>query len=363
MRVIISAGGTGGHIYPAISILNKIKEKEPSSEILYIGTTDRMESTIIPKLGIHYESIEMEGLNRKNILRNIIVLKKYLQASKKCENIIKEFKPDVVVGVGGYVTAPVIKKAHKLNIKTVIHEQNSIPGITNKSLSKIADKILISMPKSIKYFDEDKTVYTGNPRSEEVMSAKPVSKSSLGLSIYKELVVIVMGSLGSATITEEEFKMLESFSDKKYEVLLITGEKYFKEYENRNIKTPENVKVVPFLDNLISVLKTATLIVSRAGASTIAEITAIGLPAILVPSPYVTNNHQYKNALELAEKGACVILEEKDFNKEHLIPLIDKMLDNSGMLRDMSLKSKSLSLPDSAEKIYNEISKLVRTDN
>ena len=363
MRVIISAGGTGGHIYPAISILNKIKEKEPSSEILYIGTTDRMESTIIPKLGINYASLEMEGLNRKNIFRNVIVLKKYLASTKKCEKIIKEFKPDVVIGVGGYVTAPVIKTAHKLNIKTVIHEQNSIPGVTNKSLSKIVDKILISMPKSIKYFDEDKTVYTGNPRSEEVMKAKPITKSSLGLSIYKELVVIVMGSLGSATITEEEFKMLESFSDKKYEVLLITGEKYFKEYEERNIIAPKNVKVVPFLDNLISILKTATLIVSRAGASTIAEITAIGLPAILVPSPYVTNNHQYKNALELEEKGACVILEEKDFNKEHLIPLIDKMLDSSGKLRDMSLKSKSLSLPDSAEKIYNEISKLVRTDN
>lgn len=360
MKVIISAGGTGGHIYPALAIINKIKAMESNSEILYIGTTDRMEAKLIPEKNIPFIGLEMEGINRKNIFKNIIVLKKYLSAIKKVKKEIKKFNPDIVIGVGGYVTAPVIKAAKSLNYKTLIHEQNSIPGLSNEQLSKIVDKVLISLPDTINYFPKEKTVYTGNPRSEEIATIQKATKKEFGLSENKKLVVIVMGSLGSATINKKELELIEEFKDKKYEVMLITGEKYFNDY--KNIDIPPNVKVVPFLNNLINLLKISDLIISRAGASTIAEITAIGLPSILVPSPFVTNNHQLKNAQELEKKGAALILEEKDFNKENLIKLIDKVLLDNKLYQKMALSSKKLGVTDSATRVYNEIKKLVEDD-
>lgn len=360
MRVIICAGGTGGHIYPALAIINKIKKINPNSEILYIGTTDRMEATIIPKKNINYVGLEMEGLNRKNLLKNISVLKKYIKAYNKAKKIIKEYNPQVVIGVGGYITAPVIKAAHSLNIKTVIHEQNSYPGVTNINLAKIADKVLVSLKGSINYFPKDKTVYTGNPRSEEIALIKKTTKKELGFN-NKKLVVIVMGSLGSTTMTKKLKDLIKDFDGKNYNVLLITGNNYYDEY--KNIDIPKNVLVKPFMDNLISVLKDTDLIISRAGASTISEITAIGLPAILVPSPYVTNNHQYKNAKELEDNNAAVILEEKDFSKENLIDLIDKTINDDNKLKTMSTNSKKMGVTDSATRVYNEIDKLVRDDN
>ncbi len=360
MRVIIVAGGTGGHIYPALAIINKIKNMEPNSEFLYIGTTDRMEHELIPKKNIPYIGIEMQGLNRKNILKNISVLNKYINAKRKAKKIIKEFNPDVVIGVGGYITSPVLNAAHSLKYKTVIHEQNSYPGISNLSLAKKVDKILVSLPDTINYFPKEKTVYTGNPRSEEIILIKEAKKSELQLTPTKKLVVIVMGSLGSATVNEKLLELVPKFSDKKYEVLLVTGENYYDDYKNINV--PKNVKIVPFLSNLINILKVADLIISRAGATTIAEITAIGLPSILVPSPYVTNNHQLKNARELEKNGACLVLEEKDFNSDNILNLIDKILNNADFYKKMSIASKKMGVTDSASKVYNEIIKLVKGD-
>ncbi|MBP3841384.1 MAG: undecaprenyldiphospho-muramoylpentapeptide beta-N-acetylglucosaminyltransferase [Bacilli bacterium] len=357
MKVIISAGGTGGHIYPALAIINKIKEKEPNSKFLYIGTTDRMEKDLIPSLGINYVGVEMKGLDRKNPLNNIKIISMYNKAKKKISEEIKKFNPDIVIGVGGYITVPVILSAHKLKYKTVIHEQNSIPGMSNKFLSKYVNKVLLSLPGSSEYFKKDKTVYTGNPRSEEIISIKEADKKELGLKENKKLVVIVMGSLGSATINEKEKEMVNDFKEKNYEVLLITGEKYYNDYSKMSI--PENVKVYPFLKNFINVLKKADLIVTRAGASTIAEITAIGLPSILVPSPYVTNNHQYKNVKELEEKGCSKILEEKDFCSKNLIPMIDKLLEDEKEYEKMKNSAKKLGVENSATKVYNEIKKVV----
>ena len=297
MRVVISAGGTGGHIYPALAIINKIKDLEPDSEFLYIGTTDRMEAKLIPELGINYVGVEMMGLDRKHLLNNFKVLWLYKKAKDKVRKYLNDFNPDVVVGVGGYITAPVIEVAAKLGYKTVIHEQNSIPGVSNKKLSNTVDKVLVSLPDSINHFPKNKVVYTGNPRSEEIVSIKPADVKEFGFSKDKKIVVIVMGSLGSATINSVELEMVPFFKDKNYQVLLITGERYFNDY--KDIDIPNNVKVVPFLKNFINVLKSSDLIVSRAGASTISEVTAIGIPSILVPSPYVTNNHHLKNAKEL----------------------------------------------------------------
>lgn len=357
MRVVISAGGTGGHIYPALAIINKIKDLEPNSEFLYIGTTDRMEKDLIPELGIPYVGIPMTGLNRKHLIDNVRVFRMYRKAIREAKKEIIKFNPDVVVGVGGYITAPVILAAHKAGYKTIIHEQNSIPGVSNKHLEKKVDKILVSLPKTVEYFDKNKTVYTGNPRSEEIVEIKPIDKKELGLSDKKKLVVIVMGSLGSATINAKELEIVPEFEEKDYEVILITGERYFNDY--KEIKIPSNVKVVPFLKNLINVLKKTDLIVSRAGASTIAEITAIGLPSILVPSPFVTNNHQFKNAKELEDAGACKILEEKDFDKDNLISMIDEILSNEKEYENMKACTKKLGVVDSATKVYNEIKKVV----
>lgn len=357
MRAIICAGGTGGHIYPALAILNKIKEKESLSEILYIGTTDRMESELIPKLGIKFVGIEMTGLDRKNLFKNIAVFFKYKKAIKEAKKIIKEFNPDIVIGVGGYITAPVIIAAHKLKCKIVIHEQNSIPGVSNKLISKYADRICVSLPDTVSYFDSKKVIYTGNPRSEEVISVAPADKKSYGLIDSKKLVLIVMGSLGSTTMTKKIKELIPAFNIKDYQVIVVTGNNYYKFFNKMNL--PKNVAIVPFLDNFINLLKKTDLIISRAGASTISEITAIGLPAILVPSPYVTNNHQYKNALALEKRGACKLVKEEEFSISTIIPAIDNILNNDTNYFKMKNASERLGVRDSATKIYNEIKKVI----
>jgi len=355
MKVIISAGGTGGHIYPALSIINKIKEKCPNSKFLYIGTTDRMKSVIIPKENIPYVGVEMSGLS-KNIKKSVKSIKLLIKSIKKIKKEIKKFNPDIVIGVGGYITFPVIYSAKKLGYKTLIHEQNSIPGKSNKMLVKYTDKIAVSLPGSLKYFPKEKTYYTGNPRSSEVVEVKPIKKEELGLSNDKKLVLIVMGSLGSMTINKELKNIVLEFKNKDYEVLLVTGKNYYDDFKNINIK---NVKIVPFLNNMLNVLKICDLIVTRAGASTIAEITAIGLPSILVPSPYVANNHQYYNAMELVNAKSSLLLEEKDFNSINLLKNIDLVLNDKKLYKDMQLNSLKLGKKDSSDLICHLILELV----
>lgn len=359
MKIIVSAGGTGGHIYPALAIIHKIKEKEPNSKILYIGTNDRMESTIIPNEGIPYFGIDMKGINRKNILKNISVLKQYSKNILILKKKIKDFNPDVVIGVGGYVTAPVIYSAKKLGYKTFIHEQNSIPGLSNKFLAHYADKIGVSLPDSINNFPKTKVVFTGNPRSEEVLLGKTISKKELGLSLTnnKKLVLIVMGSLGSTTMNRKLKETLPLFKDKEYEVVFVTGKNYYDEYSK--IKLPTNVRLVAYLDNMQQVLKNTDLIVSRAGASSIAEITVLGIPSILIPSPYVTHNHQLKNAKSLEKNNATIIIEEAKYDKKVLVKTIDSILNNKEYYNKLSINTKKLGVTNSASKIYEILRELI----
>ena len=363
MKVIVTAGGTGGHIYPALAIINKIKEKEPDSEFLYIGTKDRMEKDIVPKYNIPYLGIEMKGLNRRNPFKNFGVISKTLKNVKYLRKEIKKFNPDVVIGVAGYVTAPVIYAAKKEGYKTFIHEQNSIPGVSNKFLSKYADKIGISLESSREYFPKNKTIFTGNPRSEEVVSSKKVSKDKLGLDLTKnkQLVLIVMGSLGSTTMNKKLKDTLPLFKDKDYEVVFVTGKNYYDEY--KKIKVSNNVKIVAYLDNMIDVLNNTDLIVSRAGASSIAEITALGLPSILIPSPYVTHNHQYKNAKVLEDNKACVIIEEDSFDSNTLVSKIDEILGNKELIKSLSENTSKLGVKDSATQIYKVLREMIDGDN
>lgn len=360
MKVVITAGGTGGHIFPALALISKLKEKDKNVEILYIGTTNRMEKDIIPKEGIPYIGIEMKGLNRKNIFKNIDVMKTYLKAVSKAKAELTKFKPDIVIGFGGYISAPVIYAAHKLKIKTIIHEQNSIPGVSNKFLSRYVDKVLVSFKESIKDFPNDKTIYTGNPRSEQIKDIEKIDKTTLDFKKDKALIIIVMGSLGSLTMTKKLKETLPLFKNKDYQVLLITGKDYYDEY--KDIKLSSNVKLVPFVDNLLGLMKDADLIVTRSGASTIAEITSIGLPAIMVPSPYVTNNHQYVNAKSLEDDGACIILKEEDFDKNSLVDLLDKTINDKKKLNSMRSALLKRGVTDSATRIYEEIIKLVRDE-
>ena len=229
MRVIVTAGGTGGHIYPALAVINKIKEMDKNSEFLYIGTHNRMEKDIIPKYNIPFETIEIYGFNRKNILKNFKVLKCLINSKKKCKKIIKEFKPDIVIGFGGYVTAPVLSVAHRLGYKTMIHEQNSIPGMSNKYLMKKVDMICVSLKSSLDAFPKDKVIFTGNPCGEDAIKKPAMEKNKFGLSNNKKLVLIVMGSLGASTVNDYIVGIKDKFGTKNYEVLFVTGKK---DYEN-----------------------------------------------------------------------------------------------------------------------------------
>lgn len=357
MRVVISAGGTGGHIYPALAIINKIKEKEPNSEFLYIGTHNRMEKDIVPKYGIPFKSIEIYGFNRKNLFKNFKTIKCLLTAKSKCKKIIKEFNPDIVIGVGGYVTVPVIMAANSLKIKTMIHEQNSIAGKANLFLSKYVSKIAVSFKSSMKEFPSDKVIFTGNPCSEDAIKKDAMDKKELGLSKNKKLVLFVMGSLGSSKVNEFLIKTMPLFDKKDYEVLYVTGKQGYDEIIKN--KFPNNVKVVPYVENMTRIMKKTDLIVTRSGASTLSEIIALKTPSILIPSPYVPNNHQYVNAMDLVNIDAAILMEEKDLDSKKLVSIIDESLKDDKKLNKMKTNLEKLDIKESATVIYNNIKKLI----
>ncbi len=357
MRVIISAGGTGGHIYPALAIINKIKEREPNSEFLYIGTHDRMEKDIVPNKGIPFEMIKIYGFDRHHLLRNVKVMYHLLHSRKKCKKLIKDFKPDVVIGVGGYVTVPVISVAHHLGYRTFIHEQNSIPGKANLYLAKIVDKIGISMKSSETYFPKNKVIFTGNPCSEDAIKKEAMDKTKLGLNPHKKLVLMVMGSLGASTVNEVIVSSLPRFSKESYEIVFVTGKG---DYEKiASLKFPSNVKVVPYIDGMTGLMKKTDLMVTRAGASTLSEIIALGVPSILIPSPYVPNNHQYLNAMDLVNANAADIIEEKNLNTDILVSKINDLLYDHTRLTMMRDNLKTLGVNNSAEIIYDALQDLI----
>ena len=360
MRVIISAGGTGGHIFPALAIINKIKEEEPKSEFLYIGTHNRMEKDLIPEMKIPYEPIEVTGFEGKNVLDKVKAIINLFKAKKKCLKIIKDFNPDVVIGAGGYVTAPVIWAAKSLGLKTFIHEQNSVIGKSNKFLSRYADKIGVSFESTLELFPKDKVVLTGNPCGEKALSTPKISKKEFGLEEDKKLVLIVMGSLGSKTINEKMSEYIYGFRNKDYQVIFVTGNDYYEKLKNKMF--PKNVKVVPFIKDMPGIMKNTDLIVSRAGASTMSEIMALGIPTIFIPSPYVTNNHQYKNAMDLVNKEAALIIEEKDLTKANIIRMIDDTIENEEKYNKLKNNIKKLGIKDSSSRIYNILKEMILDD-
>lgn len=363
MRIVVSGGGTGGHIYPALALIREIKKQDASTEFLYIGSDQGLESKIVSREQIPFKSIHITGFKRKLSFENVKTIVRFLKGVKASKKILKEFKADVVIGTGGYVCGPVVYAAAKLSIPTIIHEQNSVPGLTNKFLSRYVNKIAICFHEAKEFFPEDKVVFTGNPRATEVLGQDGIrGRLSVGLSMKIPVVLIVGGSRGARPINEAVIKSLSEFGSKPYQVLYVTGDAHFEEVQKEVdlVGNPANVIIKPFIHNMPEVLAGIDLSVARAGATTLAELTSLGIPSILIPSPYVTNNHQEKNARSLSSRGASYLLLEKDLTGKKLVEHIDHILMDENKLNSMKRSAKELGVPDAAKRLYQVMEELVK---
>ncbi|GFN30395.1 undecaprenyldiphospho-muramoylpentapeptide beta-N-acetylglucosaminyltransferase [Paenibacillus xylaniclasticus] len=364
MRIVLTGGGTGGHIYPAVAVGRQAQE-ESGAELLYIGTTKGLESRIVPKMGIPFEAVEITGFKRKLSLDNFKTVLRFLKGVKKAKRLLREFKPDAVVGTGGYVCGPVVYAAAKLGIPTLIHEQNVIPGLTNQFLARYADCVAVSFPDSKRYFKRAKrTVYAGNPCATNVMRADASKgRTSLELSGAKQIVLVFGGSRGAKAINEAMYAMAPSL-DRLTGVhfVFVSGEIYYEDALARVKPLPAykngQLHIVPYLHNMPDVLAASSLVVCRAGASTIAEMTALGIPSILIPSPNVTNNHQEANARSLVDAGAARMILERELSGERLLDTIRTMLLDEKQLAETGQAAAKLGMPDAAVTIVNELRRL-----
>lgn len=361
MRIVVSGGGTGGHIYPALALIREIHKENKNAEFLYIGTEAGLESSIVKRENIPFKSIHITGFKRKLSFDNVKTIYRFVKGVSDSKKILKEFKPDVVIGTGGYVCGPVVYAAAKMKIPTIIHEQNSVPGLTNKFLSRYVNKIAICFEEAREYFPDKNVIFTGNPRASEVMGQDGIhGRISTGLKTNMPAVLVFGGSRGARPINEAIIKALSQFREKPYQILYVTGDAHFEEVQKEValVGNPENVIIKPFIHNMPEVLAGIDLTVARAGATTLAELTSLGIPSILIPSPYVTNNHQEKNARSLSDQGAAILLIEKDLNSKRLVEEIDAILLDKNKLNDMKNKAKKLGVPDSAQRLYTVMKKL-----
>ncbi|WP_110932175.1 undecaprenyldiphospho-muramoylpentapeptide beta-N-acetylglucosaminyltransferase [Paenibacillus bouchesdurhonensis] len=367
MRVVLSGGGTGGHIYPALAIANQCGAEYPDSEFLYIGGERGLESSLVPKENIPFKAINITGFRRKLSFDNVKTIVRFMKGVQTSKRLLREFKPDVVIGTGGYVCGPVVYAAAKLGIPSIIHEQNAVPGLTNRFLSKYVSTVAVSFEGSGASFPAAKKIlYTGNPRATTVFEAdKNKGYASLGLPQGSPIVLVVGGSRGAKAINEAMIDMAPSIGRLGHvSFIYVTGESY---YENTKTaiaaklgEMPRNLQVLPYVHNMPEVLACTSLIVNRAGASFLAEITALGIPSILIPSPNVTNNHQEKNARSLEKSGAAEVIVEPDLTGSSLFAAVERILTESSLHRSMSTAAKQLGKPESAHVIVEEMRRLVR---
>jgi len=361
MKILLSGGGTGGHIYPALALIKEIKKMDPSVDFLYIGTEKGLESTLVKREKVPFKTIEITGFKRKISFENIKTITRFITGVRKSKRYIREFKPDVVIGTGGYVCGPVVYAAAKLGIPTIIHEQNSVPGLTNKFLSRYVNKVAVCFDEARIYFPAEKVILTGNPRASEVLGQDGLKGMvSVGLQPGKKSVLIVGGSRGARPINDAFLQVLDEIEKKDYQVLYVTGEVHYQKVLDKvkEVGNPSNVIIKPFVHNMPEVLAGVDLIVARAGATTLAEITALGIPSILIPSPYVTNNHQEKNARTLSDKNAAILRLEKEFNGQQLIKDVDSVLLDSHRLQEMKNAATEIGIPDAAKRLYKVIKDL-----
>ena len=363
LRVIVSGGGTGGHIFPAVSIANAIKAEYPDAEILFVGAEGRMEMQRVPAAGYKIIGLPIAGFDRKNLLKNVVVLYKIAKSQWKARKIIKEFRPHVVVGVGGYASGPTLKTAGQMGIPTLIQEQNSYAGVTNKLLAKSAKKICVAYDGMERFFPAEKIIKTGNPVRQNLLDAK-VTKAeateSFGLDPKKRTVLVIGGSLGARTVNESILQHIEDIREAKdVQFIWQTGKYYSEEIHMALAKEDpvQNMKVTDFISNMDNAYAAADLVISRAGASSISELCLLKKPWILVPSPNVAEDHQTKNALALSTKGAAIFVKDSDARNE-LIPLALKTVVDDAQLASLSENVGKLAYHDSAKKIADEVVKL-----
>jgi len=363
MKAVISGGGTGGHIYPALSIAEKIMENENDSSILYIGTREGLESRIVPEKGYEFKTVQVRGFQRKLSLENAKRVALFMKGLAQSLAIIKRNKPDVVIGTGGYVCGPVVLAGALLGIPTLIHEQNAFPGITNKFLSRFADRVLISFDDSRRFFTKSKSVVlTGNPVRGEIKSASMAqAREKLGIPEGKKMVLSVGGSGGSGTINAAMKSVIPALAAKDYAFVHATGRLHYDEFMEglRGIELKDYQVVTDYIDNMADILAASDLVICSAGAITISEITCLGKPSIVIPKAYTAENHQEYNARSVKKSGAGEMILEKDLNGDTLLKAVFSILSDEKLLESMSQNSIRISNPHASDTIYEQIKSLM----
>ena len=374
MRAIIAAAGTGGHINPGIAIANKIKEKETNSEIIFIGTGRGLEKDLVPRAGYDLKTIDAYGIERKITIQNLKNLYATYKSINKAKEILKEFKPDVLIGTGGYICVPTVLAAKKLGIPVVLHESNAFPGIAVKLFKKKADKILVGFKDAKERLDNrENVVVTGNPIKIKKINFSKDEKNKIikeaGLNNNKPIVLVFGGSQGAKSINQSLIEIIVNKKNKDYQIMWAAGPEQYKEIKDKleeiniDINNIENVKIVPYIYNMEEIMNIADLVVCRSGAMTITEISVVGKPAIFIPFPYATENHQEYNARVLEGVGAAKIILNKDLNSEILGNTINEIVNDKSIIETMSKNANKVAMQNVEENIYKEIKKVINNRN
>ncbi len=363
MRVLLSGGGTAGHINPALAIAEKIKAEMPDSVIAFVGTPQGMENRLVKKAGYDIYHVDVKGFQRKLTLKNVSTAWKALVSPIRAGKIIKDFRPDIVIGTGGYVSWPVVKAAASRKIPTLIHEQNAQAGVTTRMLSGIVDKVMISFEATrgqLKAKPEN-VILTGNPVRPELFSLKKEEERQRLSISDKPYIVSCGGSLGARAINDNMLSLIKSGALDGIQITHAVGSYEWKrrEEEIKSLETPDGCEVVEYIYDMPSRMCASDLVVCRAGAITLAELAVLGKPAILIPSPYVTDNHQYKNAKVVENEGGAVVIEEKDLNPETLKQAINELLSDCDRLSQMQKRARSLAINDTHDRIFEAVKELV----
>ncbi|CCO08725.1 undecaprenyldiphospho-muramoylpentapeptide beta-N-acetylglucosaminyltransferase [Desulforamulus hydrothermalis] len=368
MRAILTGGGTGGHIYPALAIARGLQQHFPRTEILYVGTNRGLEADIVPKAHFPFQAITVSGLARKISLANLQVLWQAWQGYREAGRIIKKFQPDIVIGTGGYVCGPVVMAAARLGIPTLIHEQNALPGITNRILSRFVDLVAVTFEDSRRYFSGKARVkLTGLPIRPEILQARrSEALGSLNLSREKLTLLVFGGSRGARKINQAMIEVIKRYGNHpQVQVLHATGQAGYREFlqelSSQSIVLDKYVNIIvkPYLYNMHEALAAADLVVSRAGAATLAELTALGLPAILIPYPYAAENHQEYNARALADRGAAVLIKDAELTGRRLVESIDAVINRPDKRQDMARASQNLGRPEALRDIIKCVEEIL----
>ncbi|GFD82305.1 UDP-N-acetylglucosamine--N-acetylmuramyl-(pentapeptide) pyrophosphoryl-undecaprenol N-acetylglucosamine transferase [Tenacibaculum sp. KUL118] len=358
INIIISGGGTGGHIYPAIAIANEVKVRYPEANILFVGAKDKMEMEKVPQAGYEIKGLWISGIQRKLTLKNLVFPFKLLSSLWKAYRIIRKFKPDVAVGTGGFASGPTLMVANRRGIPTLIQEQNSYPGITNRLLGKKAQKICVAYDNLERFFSEDKIIKTGNPVRQDLLfihTKIEEGKEFFELDTSKKTILILGGSLGARKINQLVEENLDFFKKQGVQLIWQCGKLYYEEYKKYD--ELENVQVHQFLNRMDLAYAAADFIVSRAGASSVSELCIVGKPTIFIPSPNVAEDHQTKNAKSIADKHGALVVKESELDTFPVV--LETLLKDKGKQESLSENINELALPNATSNIVNEIEKLI----